>query len=162
MWIPTPRVCKWDKTNHLDFFICTYDLNHIWLTLQHPFKEANASFLPVMCQSLASQHKRLRKKTQWGGSLGLLGGAQWLWLSPTNDSDCFCIDSVSTAPSHIIKFLSAFQAQACTGLMYKASSWETEGDETWQKPILPQTLLSADKTPMMDCLMASGASKKHK
>lgn len=121
--IPPPRYCGW---SYCEDFICTYDVNHIWLTLQHLFKWTNASSLPVMCQSLVSQHKRLRKKSVkrfsrsvWRVRRG--EAAQWLWLSPTNDSDCFCIDSVSTAPNHIIKILSTFQTWAHLGVMNKAN-----------------------------------------
>lgn len=64
---------------------------------------------------LSLQKEVFLRASQWRGSQGLF------WLSPTNDRDCFCIDSTSAAPNHIIKVLSPFQTWAYLGITDKAN-----------------------------------------
>lgn len=90
-------------TPHPDTASCVKEYGlylHIWfyshlinITASIPFRWTNASSLPTMCQIMTSQHwglwKYSMKKFLGGGG----HAGQWIWLSPTNDLDCLCIDS---------------------------------------------------------------------
>lgn len=104
MLIPPPRYCKRGKTKHLGFYLC--------ISCEPHLINITASFQMSKCFLSACdvpESERINSVRRF--SRHVWRGAWWVWLSPTNDCDCFCIDSVSNAPNHIIKTLSSFQTR---------------------------------------------------